>query len=223
MGTTVDSAAQKSPSMDQLLNQTTIDNGVKLLGELDVTAQMAGKIALPLGCLYLAGKALATVWRRFLGPLLLGEIRWKEMGSWAVVAGASYGIGGDYAKELAKRGMNVLIIGHDEAGLKEVERSIKQRCPNAKVKVLKADFSDGMVGFNAAKDAMEGLDIGVLVNTAALDLPAGTFDMMDGGEMKRLIDVNCGTPSVMMSYVLPKMLKKDKGVIINFGSFVEAN
>ena len=210
--------------MDQLLNQTIIDDGIKLLGQMDITAQLASKIAIPLGCLYLSGKALATVWRRLLGPLLLGEIKWKEMGSWAVVAGASYGIGGEYAKELAKRGMNVLIIGHDEAGLKEVERSIKQRYPNVKVKVLKADFSDGMVGFNAAKDAMEGLDIGVLVNTAALDLPAGTFDMMDGGEMKRLIDVNCGTPTVMMSYVLPKMLKKDKGVIINFGSFVgEAN
>merc|ERR1719327_2554182 len=42
--------------------------------------------------------------------------------------------------------------------------------------------------------------------------------------MKRLIDVNCGTPTVMMSFVLSKMLKKRKGVIINFGSFVgEAN
>jgi len=215
--------SQTFEKMDKLLNQTTIDNSIKLLGELDVTAQLAAKIALPLGCLYLTGKALATVWRRFLGPLLLGEIRWKEMGSWAVVAGASYGIGGEYAKELAKRGMNVLIIGHDEAGLKEVETSIKRSC-SVKVKVLKADFSDGMVGFNAAKDAMEGLDIGVLINTAALDLPCGTFDMMDGGDMKRLIDVNCGTPTVMMSFVLPKMLKKRKGVIINFGSFVgEAN
>ena len=35
------------------------------------------------------------------------------MGSWAVVAGASYGIGAEYARELAKRGLNVLIIGHD--------------------------------------------------------------------------------------------------------------
>ena len=49
------------------------------------------------------------------------------MGSWAVVAGASYGIGAEYARELAKRGLNVLIIGHDEAGLKSVEASIKQK------------------------------------------------------------------------------------------------
>jgi len=145
------------------------------------------------------------------------------MGSWAVVAGASYGIGAEYAKELAKRGLNVLIIGHDEAGLRSVEASIKQKY-SVKVKALTADFSDGMVGFNKAKDAMDNLDVGVLVNTAALDLPAGTFDMMSGADMKRLVDVNCGTPTVMMSFVLSKMLKKRKGVIINFGSFVgEAN
>ena len=95
------------------------------------------------------------------------------MGSWAVVAGASYGIGAEYARELAKRGLNVLIIGHDEAGLRSVEASIKQKY-TVKVKALTADFSDGMVGFNKAKDAMDNLDVGVLVNTAALDLPAGT-------------------------------------------------
>ena len=204
--------------MDQLIARAT-----SLSADLDLIAPTVGKIAIPLGCLYLAGQALGTVWRRFLGPLLVGEVKWKEMGSWAVVAGASYGIGAEYARELAKRGLNVFLIGHDEAGLKDVEMSIKQKC-SVKVRTLKADFSDGMVGFNSAKEAIKDLDIGVLVNTAALDLPAGTFDMMDGGDMKRLIDVNCGTPTVMMSIVLPKMLRKRRGVIINFGSFVgEAN
>ena len=204
--------------MDQFIAQAT-----SLSSDLEPYAGTAAKIAIPLGCLYVAGKALGTVWRRLLGPLLVGEVKWKEMGSWAVIAGASYGIGAEYARELAKRGMNVFIIGHDESGLKDVEMSIKKKY-SVKVKMLKADFSDGMVGFNSTRDALKDLDIGVLVNTAALDLPAGTFDMMEGGDMKRLIDVNCGTPTVMMSIVLPQMLRKRRGVIINFGSFVgEAN
>merc|ERR1711872_1138508 len=61
-----------------------------------------------------------------LGPLILGEISWRKMGEWAVVAGASYGIGGHYAEELAKRGCNLIIIGHDENGLKDVEKDKKQ-------------------------------------------------------------------------------------------------
>jgi len=178
---------------------------------------------LPLGCLYLASKSLGSVWRRILGPLIVGEINWRDTGSWAVIAGASYGIGAEYARELASRGMNIVIIGQDEAGLRAVEMSIQKKF-SVKVKIVVADFSDGMVGFHFVKQTIKDLDIGVLVNTAAMDLPIGHFHEMDGGEMKKVIDVNCGTPTVMMSLVLPTMLKKKKGVIINFGSFVgEAN
>merc|ERR1711872_541745 len=191
--------------------------------DLDDICLPLSKYVLSLGCLYLASKALGSVWRRIIGPLIVGEIKWRETGSWAVIAGASYGIGAEYARELASRGMNIVIIGQDEAGLRAVEMSIQKKF-SVKVKIVVADFSDGMVGFNLVKQAIKDLDIGVLVNTAALDLPYGSFDEMDGGEMKKLIDVNCGTPTVMMSLVLPTMLKKRKGVIINFGSFVgEAN
>ena len=204
--------------MDQFITRAA-----SISGDLEQVSGPAAKIAISLGCLYIACKTLASIWRRVLGPFLVGELKWKEMGSWAVIAGASYGIGAEYARELAKRGMNVFIIGHDEAGLKDVEMSIKKKYP-VQIKKLKADFSDGMTGFNSVREALKGLDIGVLVNTAALDLPAGTFDMMDGGDMKRLVDVNCGTPTVMMSIVLPDMLRKRRGVIVNFGSFVgEAN
>ena len=79
-----------------------------------------------------------------------------------MIAGASYGICAEYARELAKRGMNVFIIGHDEAGLKEVEISIKQKF-SVKVKMLVADFSNGMVGFDAVRDAIQDLDIGTTI------------------------------------------------------------
>ena len=196
------------------------------------------KIGIPLFALYLGSNILGSFWRRVLGPLLLGEVKWREMGEWAVVAGASYGIGGQYAKELAKRGCNVFIIGHDavsfidqnqslttqfKAGLKNVEMAIKQRY-SVQVRCLVADFSNGMEGFDAVKDAIKDLDVGVLINTAAIDLPYKTFDRLNGADMKKCIDVNCGTPTVMMNMVLPRMLSKRKGVIVNFGSFVgEAN
>merc|ERR1712012_1047908 len=201
--------------MDQIVaNATTIINHAE---EYSVPAT---KIAIPLAALYLGSKALGTVWRRFIGPLLLGEVKWREMGSWAVIAGASYGIGGEYAKELAKRGMNVFIIGHDEAGLKNVEMAIKQQT-SVQVRRFVADFSNGMVGFDAVKEAIKDLDIGVLVNTAALDLPFGSFDGCDAAAMKKLIDVTCGTPTVYPStktfcHKLTRDLQvwyKDSGVI----------
>ena len=95
---------------------------------------------------------------------------------------------------------------------------------SVEVQTLVADFSNGMEGFNAVKAAIKNLNVGVLINTAAVDLPYKTFDCLEGADMKRVIDVNCGTPTIMTNMVLPGMLSKGKGVIVNFGSFVgEAN
>jgi len=194
-------------------------NFINLTNQIDQYA----KYALPLLGLFLAYKVLESFWRRVLGPLVLGEVKWTEMGDWAVVAGASYGIGGQYAKELAKRGCNLIIIGHDVDGLKDVENTIKKKY-SVQVRSLVADFSKGMEGFDAVKAVLNNLDVGVLINTAAVDLAYKTFDCLEGADMKRAIDVNCGTPTVMMNMVLPGMLAKKKGVIVNFGSFVgEAN
>merc|ERR1719348_861395 len=100
-----------------------------LVNQVDVVTHPATKYAVPLIGAYLGAKVLGTFWRRFLGPLVLGEVKWREMGDWAVIAGASYGIGAEYAKELAQRGMNIFIIGHDETGIKEVETELKSKFP----------------------------------------------------------------------------------------------
>ena len=56
--------------MEQLLAKVT-----KLTEDMDHLAPIAAKIAVPLTGIYFASKILGTLWRRFLGPLLLGEIR----------------------------------------------------------------------------------------------------------------------------------------------------
>ena len=59
--------------MEQLLAEVT-----KLTEDMDHLAPIAAKIAVPLTGIYFASKIFGTLWRRLLGPLLLGEIRWKE-------------------------------------------------------------------------------------------------------------------------------------------------
>merc|ERR1711892_1504380 len=202
------------PPFKIIMNNFTT-NFINLTNQIDQYASPFTKYALPLLGLFLAYKVLVSFWLRVLGPLVLGEVKWTEMGDWAVVSGACYGIGGHYAKELAKRGCNLIIIGHDADGLKDVESTIKKKY-SVQVRSLVADFSNGMEGFEAVR--------AVLINIAAIDLAYKTFDCLEGADMKRAIDVNCGTPTVMMNMVLPGMLAKKKGVIVNFGSFVgEAN
>ena len=59
--------------MEQLLAEFT-----KLSEGMDHLAPIAAKIAVPLTGIYFASKIFGTLWRRLLGPLLLGEIRCKE-------------------------------------------------------------------------------------------------------------------------------------------------
>jgi len=209
--------------MDRMQIQSLLSGLKSLNQQMEPFTILFAKVAVPIMAALLILKALKYIWNMVLGPLILGEISWRKMGEWAVVAGASYGIGGHYAEELAKRGCNLIIIGHDENGLKDVEKRIRSKY-SVQVRSLVADFSDGMKGFDAVKTLLKSLDIGVLINTAACDLAYKTFDKLDGADMKRTIDVNCGTPTVLMNMILPGMLAKKKGVIVNFGSFVgEAN
>merc|ERR1712215_6495 len=208
MGSHRDLTVDQTPSNMELLHHYT---------------STSTKFTIPLLGLFLSWRLLRCFWRRVLGPLVLGEVKWREMGEWAVVAGASYGIGAEYAKQLARRGCKVIIIGHDEAGLKDVEAEIKKKY-SVQVRSFVADFSKGIESFDTVKDVMKNLDVGVLINTAAVDLDYKTFDCLEEAALKRAIDVNCATPTLMMNIVLPCMLAKKKGVIVNFGSFVgEAN
>ena len=58
--------------MDQIIAHATT-----IINQAEEYSVPATKIAIPLAGLYLASKALGTFWRRFLGPLLIGEVKWR--------------------------------------------------------------------------------------------------------------------------------------------------
>jgi len=145
------------------------------------------------------------------------------MGDWAIVTGSSQGIGYHYAKELAARGLNIILIADNAGGLEKVSLEIRNRF-NVQTMVIVVDFNNGMDAFETIRSEIGSLDIGVLINNVAVDLPYKTFDQLDGESIKKCIDVNVTTATVMTNMVLAKMLRKRRGVVVNFGSFVgEAN
>jgi len=178
---------------------------------------------LGLGGLLTAKKTFGWLWRRVVGPTIVGEVAWREMGDWAIVTGSSQGIGYHYAKELAARGLNIILIADNAGGLEKVSLEIRNRF-NVQTKVIVVDFNNGMDAFETIRSEIGSLDVGVLINNVAVDLPYKTFDQLDGESIKKCIDVNVTTATVMTNMVLAKMLRKRRGVVVNFGSFVgEAN
>lgn len=89
----------------------------------------------------------------------------KQFGPWAVVTGASSGIGKAYAYSLAERGLNVVLVSRTKSKLEAVKAEILAKHPNVDIKIVVQDLSQG----NAAEQinrATETLDVGLLVNNA---------------------------------------------------------
>jgi 17beta-estradiol 17-dehydrogenase / very-long-chain 3-oxoacyl-CoA reductase len=87
------------------------------------------------------------------------------MGDWAVVTGATDGIGEALAFEFARKGLNVLLLSRTEAKLAATEAAILAKHPKVVVEHLAVDFGDFNKGLQASvAKALEGKAVAVLVN-----------------------------------------------------------
>ncbi|KAL5991238.1 hypothetical protein ACLOJK_012145 [Asimina triloba] len=144
----------------------------------------------------------------------------KNYGSWAIITGSTDGIGKAFAFELARKGLDLVLVGRNPGKLEAVSDEIGREFRTTQVKKVVFDF-DGDVsgGMERLEKEMEGLDVGVLVNNAGVTLPkARFFHEVDEGVWKSLIKINVRGMVKITKLVLPGMLQRKKGAIINIGS-----
>ncbi|PWN48041.1 NAD(P)-binding protein, partial [Violaceomyces palustris] len=113
-------------------------------------------------------------------------------GSWAVVTGATDGIGKEFALQLAKAGFNVLLASRTPEKLGAVAGEIESKYPGVKTKSQAIDFALGdEKQYLALEDALKGLDVGVLVNNVGKshDIPV-TFAEVSAQEMEDIVEIN---------------------------------
>ncbi|CAG0914102.1 unnamed protein product [Notodromas monacha] len=157
-------------------------------------------------------------WKK-LGHLLQRWLRLdlvKKYGAWAVVTGATDGIGKGYAYELARRGMKVMLIARNEEKLKRVADEIKLRT-GSEISYVVADFSKGASIYASIKQAIQDLEIGILVNNVGV-LFIGEFDEMTEQEYRGMLEVNNNAAVEMTHLVLPAMKARRSGAIVNISS-----
>nr|XP_028595378.1 inactive hydroxysteroid dehydrogenase-like protein 1 isoform X1 [Podarcis muralis] len=142
----------------------------------------------------------------------------KLYGRWAAVTGCTSGIGKSYAKELACHGVNVVLISRNkemlEALAKDIEDSYK-----VETEVVVADFSRGRQVYPAIKKALLGKETGILVNNVGVfyDHP-DYFANLTEDKIWDLININIGAANMMVHMVLPGMVQRKKGAIVNVSS-----
>ena len=137
-------------------------------------------------------------------------------GKTALITGASRGIGPHLASALAGRGMNLVLTGRSGAELEAV--AADQRKHGARAVVVVADLLDDdartlLIG--AAEREFGGVD--VLVNNAGGD-PLRQFDEMSIEENESIMKLNLFAPIALSHLVLPGMLERGQGHIVNISS-----
>ncbi|XP_057689049.1 17-beta-hydroxysteroid dehydrogenase type 3 isoform X2 [Corythoichthys intestinalis] len=145
-----------------------------------------------------------------------------SMGEWAVVTGASEGIGRQYAFALAEHGMNVVIMSRTKVNLDKVAREISETT-HRMVKVVVADFTKDNI-FTDIEEQLKYLDIGVLVNNVGMVPSTVPRRFLEEEDLDQIIMsvINCNVKTMvkMCKIILPGMENRRKGVILNIASGV---
>lgn len=146
----------------------------------------------------------------------------QELGHWAVVTGATDGIGKALAKELGNRGMSLLLVGRNQEKLNDTQHQLKQQLPNFKgsLETFRVDLSSNEPGYlTGLHDKLKGLDVGVLVNCAGIGYPhAMYYNEVPSDLIDELVRVNLTSLMRITQFVYEGMCNRKRGAIICVGS-----
>ncbi|KAM4876805.1 17-beta-hydroxysteroid dehydrogenase type 3 [Thomomys bottae] len=143
----------------------------------------------------------------------------QSMGQWAVITGAGDGIGKAYSFELAKHGLNIVLISRTLGKLQAIATEIEWTT-GSKVKIIQADFTKDDI-YEYIKEKLEGLEIGILVNNVGM-LPSllPSYFLSTSDEIQSLIHCNITSVVKMTQIILKHMESRQKGLILNISSGV---
>lgn len=137
------------------------------------------------------------------------------MSSWALVTGATAGIGESFTRLLAKNNYNIVLVARDLPRLQERALGLEKQFA-IKTHVIQADLATD-AGCSTVEQYIANNQIDVLINNAGFGLNKA-FTMSPLDSEQQMLDVLVRTPMRLMHTVLPGMKERNKGVVINVSS-----
>lgn len=133
-------------------------------------------------------------------------------GPWALVAGASEGVGAAYARAVAERGLNVALIARRQEVLDEVAASISAET-GVRTRVVAVDLAEH-VAMARILDATAGLEIGMVMYCAGADPNYEPFLANPVEVSLGMVHRNCVVPMQICHYFARPMVARGKGGIV---------
>lgn len=134
-------------------------------------------------------------------------------GPWALVVGAGAGLGAAYAAELAARGLDLVLVDRDPAGLDAVAAEL---APAPATRLLNIDLaSEDAVP--RIVDETADLDLGLLVANAASSY-VGRFDGQPSSAIASQIQVNVRAPTMLVHALLPRLSSRPRSGVVLMSS-----
>ena len=143
--------------------------------------------------------------------------RLRRHGAWALVTGASSGIGQACARDLASAGVNLVVVARSETALLELSEELIAK-HGVEIRVVPIDLATSS-GVETTVEAARGLDLGLLVASAGFGT-SGDFLHGQLHEELGMIDVNCRAVVELCHRVIPGMVSRGRGGVVLFSSLV---
>ena len=140
----------------------------------------------------------------------------RRYGPWAVVTGASSGIGRELALQCASRGLDVIVVARDRDRLDEAAAAIRAQGRQARVVVADLGQPEAIA---AVADAARDAQVGLLALAAGFG-QAGPFLDSDDELQREMVEVNCTSLMAMTHYFAPAMARQGRGAVLMVASML---
>ncbi|MGC9777833.1 MAG: SDR family oxidoreductase [Candidatus Heimdallarchaeota archaeon] len=140
----------------------------------------------------------------------------KKKKNFALITGASSGIGEAFARKLASQGYNLIIVARRKKRLQLLAAELQEK-HSIHIEVFPADLTKEQDLTKIEKKIAEFTNISMLVNNAGFGT-RGSFAEVDITKSVNMIKVHIIASTRLTKAVLPQMINQNKGVIINLGT-----
>jgi short-subunit dehydrogenase len=141
--------------------------------------------------------------------------RLKRYGGWALITGASSGLGRAFARVMAAEGIDCVLVGLEGECLEALARELSTE-HSVRCRTLEQDLAED--GFLERVEALTvDIPVGILVNNAGVGC-GGAFATRDPKRTAQVVKLNCLAPVVLTRAFLPQMLARNAGAIIMVAS-----